>query len=173
MEAIRSSETSVQSTKSTRHHTPEDGILHSHRRENLKSYIRRRCLRKELQFILVRYVCPSAGFIVVTTARRKGEGMFWKCPLPISVCLWLYSPFVGPWPLFQFLNLYTDGRTPWTGDQPVARPLPTHKTTQTQNKRTQTSMPWVGFEHTIPALDRAKTLHVSDRAATVIGANHR
>jgi hypothetical protein len=39
MEAIRSSETSVQSTTSTRRHTPEDGILHSHRRENLKSYI--------------------------------------------------------------------------------------------------------------------------------------
>jgi hypothetical protein len=41
----------------------------------------------------------------------------------------------GPWPLFQFLNLYTVGRTPWTGDQPVARPLPTHRSTQTQNKR--------------------------------------
>jgi hypothetical protein len=27
------------------------------------------------------------------------------------------------WPLFQFLNPYTDGRTPWTGEQPVARPL--------------------------------------------------
>jgi hypothetical protein len=39
MEAIRSSATSVQSTISTRRHTPEDGILHSHRRENLKSYI--------------------------------------------------------------------------------------------------------------------------------------
>jgi hypothetical protein len=39
MEAIRSSETSIQSTTSTRLHTPEDGILHSHRRENLKSYI--------------------------------------------------------------------------------------------------------------------------------------
>jgi hypothetical protein len=39
METIRSSETSVQSITSTRCHTPEDGILHSHRRENLKSYI--------------------------------------------------------------------------------------------------------------------------------------
>jgi hypothetical protein len=38
MEAIRSSETSVHTT-CTRRHIPEDGILHSHRRENLKFYI--------------------------------------------------------------------------------------------------------------------------------------
>jgi hypothetical protein len=37
MEAIRSSETSVNIT-STRCHIPEDCFLHSHRRENLKSY---------------------------------------------------------------------------------------------------------------------------------------
>jgi hypothetical protein len=37
LEAIRSSETSVQ-TRSTRRHIPEDGIHHSHRCENLKSY---------------------------------------------------------------------------------------------------------------------------------------
>jgi hypothetical protein len=42
---------------------------------------------------------------------------------------------------FRFLILYIVGRTPWTGDQPVARPLPTHRRTQTQNKCTQTSMP--------------------------------
>jgi hypothetical protein len=40
--------------------------------------------------------------------------------------------FVGPWPLLQFLDLYTVGRTPWMGDQPVARPLPAHRTTQTE-----------------------------------------
>jgi hypothetical protein len=36
---------------------------------------------------------------------------------------------------FSFLILYTIGRTPWTGDQPVARPLPTHRTTQTQTHK--------------------------------------
>jgi hypothetical protein len=45
--------------------------------------------------------------------------------------LWHYlsvalQPFVGPWPLFSFLIFYTLSRTPWTGDQPVARPLPAH-----------------------------------------------
>jgi hypothetical protein len=52
----------------------------------------------------------------------------------------------------EFLNPKRIGRTPWTGDHPVARPLPT----QTQNKRTQTSMPWVGFEPMIPAFERGQ-----------------
>jgi hypothetical protein len=75
-------------------------------------------------------------------------------PPPISIYLWLYSHFVGPWPLFTFLIFYTDGRTPWTGDRSVARPLPAHRTAQTQNKRTQTSMLRVGFEPTIPVFER-------------------
>jgi hypothetical protein len=87
----------------------------------------------------------------------------------LTIYLRLYSPS-GPWSLFfQFLNLYTVGRTPWTGDQAVARLLSTHRTTQTQNKHTQTFMPRVGFEPTIPVLEQAKTVHALDRAATVIG----
>jgi hypothetical protein len=38
MEATCSSETSIP-TGTTRYHIPDDGILHSHRRETLKSYI--------------------------------------------------------------------------------------------------------------------------------------
>jgi hypothetical protein len=72
---------------------------------------------------------------------------------------------------FSFLILYTVSSTPWKGDQPVARPLSTHTATQTQNKRTQTSIPRVGFEPTIPVFERAKTVHVFDRAAIVISTS--
>jgi hypothetical protein len=41
------------------------------------------------------------------------------------------TALVGLWPLLQFRNLfYTVDGTPWTGDQPVSRPLPTHRTIQ-------------------------------------------
>jgi hypothetical protein len=72
---------------------------------------------------------------------------WYKIPLETVRNLFIHSsmalqPFVGPWPLLQFHNIfYTDGRTFRTSDQPVTRPLPTHRTTQKQNKRTQTSMP--------------------------------
>jgi hypothetical protein len=50
------------------------------------------------------------------------------------------------------------------GDQPVARPQPTHTTAQTQNKRTQASMLQVEFEPTIP-------VHALDRVTTGIGVD--
>jgi hypothetical protein len=81
----------------------------------------------------------------------------------IYVCIYLLL-FVGPWPLFSFLLFYTVGSTPRTGDQPVARPLPAHRTAQTQNKRTL-----VKLEPTIPVFQRAKTILALDREATVFG----
>jgi hypothetical protein len=38
MDAVKASETSVNSYQTTRRYNPEGGHLHSHRRENLKSY---------------------------------------------------------------------------------------------------------------------------------------
>jgi hypothetical protein len=98
-------------------------------------------------------------------------------PLNVSIYLDIYLSIYGSTVLllgldhiFSFLILYRVSRTPWTGDQLVARPPPTFRTTQTQNKRTQTSMLLVGFEPTIQASERAKTVHTLDRAATVIGS---
>jgi hypothetical protein len=59
------------------------------------------------------------------------------------------------------LSLYKVGKTPWRGDQPFARPLPTHRTKQTQ----------YGFELTTPVFERAKTIHALDRSANVIGSH--
>jgi hypothetical protein len=86
----------------------------------------------------------------------------------LSVCLWLYSPLLDLGRFFSSQICYTVCRTPSTGDQSVTRPLPTHRRAQTQNKSTQTSMPQVGFETTISAFERSKTVHTLDRTATVI-----
>jgi hypothetical protein len=51
MEAIRSSETSH--TRSTRRHIPEDSILQSHPRENLKSYKNFKCYVLTIRIILI------------------------------------------------------------------------------------------------------------------------
>jgi hypothetical protein len=74
--------------------------------------------------------------------------------------------FVGPWQSFQFRNRYDsfDGGS-------ARRKAATYRT-QTQNKRTQTSTPRIGFEPTTPVLARAKTIHDLDRAATVIGGDN-
>jgi hypothetical protein len=54
---------------------------------------------------------------------------------------WLYILLLGPSLFFSFvIFFYTDDWTSWTSDQPIARPLPTHKTTQTQNRRTHSGI---------------------------------
>jgi hypothetical protein len=83
--------------------------------------------------------------------------------------LWLYSPLLGFGRHFSFLILYTVGRTPWTGDQPVARPLPTYRATQTQNKHThrQPCLEWDSNPRSQRSTERR--LHASEGATTVIG----
>jgi hypothetical protein len=91
-------------------------------------------------------------------------------PVYLSIYLAMsLQPFVAPWQLCQFLDLLHSQYESLDGDQAVARPLPTHRTAQTDNKRTQTSMPQVRFEPTITVFDPAKTVHALERAATMIG----
>jgi hypothetical protein len=78
-------------------------------------------------------------------------------------------PFVGPWPPFQLLDLFTEsvgllgrGISPSQG-----RYL--HTEQHKQRMHTQTSMSQVGFEPPIPLVEWAKTVHALDRVATVIG----
>jgi hypothetical protein len=103
-----------------------------------------------------------------TALERRAHSMSFTNILP-TIYLWLYSPLLELGRFFSFLILYTDGRTPRTGDQPVSKPLPTHRTTRTQNERIQTSLPQVGFETTIPVIERGKTLHALDRVARTTG----
>jgi len=59
------------------------------------------------------------------------------------------------------------GRAPWTGDRPIARPLPTQDGTYT--KRGHIFVPLAGFEPTIPGFERWKITRGLDGAAIGIG----
>jgi hypothetical protein len=104
-------------------------------------------------FWTLRYILRALGFLWQNERKReaintdRGERIRIVSNQHFSTSSYSYSssslmalqPFLlGPGLLFSFVMLFTDGRTPWTSDQPVARPLPTHRTTQTQNKRTHT-----------------------------------
>jgi hypothetical protein len=83
-------------------------------------------------------------------------------------CLWLYSPLFGLGRVFRFLIFYAVGGLPWTGDQPVAKPLPAQRIAKTQIKRMESHIQ-VGFGPTISLFEQAKTANALELAATVIG----
>jgi hypothetical protein len=75
--------------------------------------------------------------------------------------------FVGSLSPFQFLNP-TQSQDPMIGGT-APRKAATYTQNNTNTELTNTeSMPRVGFEPTIPVLDRAKTVNALDLAATVI-----
>jgi hypothetical protein len=82
-----------------------------------------------------------------------------------STALWTLAAFSVSYSHTQSVGLLGRGISP-----SQVRYL--HMTTQTQNKRVQTSMPRVVFEPTIPVFKWTKTVHALDRAATVIGPCH-
>jgi hypothetical protein len=72
-------------------------------------------------------------------------------------------PSVGPSSLLQFRNLTQTVALLGRVSSPLqGRYLYTERTHRHPSF-------WVGFEHTIPAFERTKTVHALDRAATVIG----
>jgi hypothetical protein len=87
-----------------------------------------------------------------------------KYQINCTVLLWLYSPSLDLGRFFSFL-IYTQsvGLLGRRISSSQGRYL-----TQTQHKRTQTSMPRLGFESTTPMFERAKTVRALDCAATVI-----
>jgi hypothetical protein len=65
------------------------------------------------------------SFVIhLTPHYTRTENTVYLSMAPQSFLLVLYC-------FFSLLILYTVSRTPWTGDQPVAKPLPTQRTTQT------------------------------------------
>jgi hypothetical protein len=63
-----------------------------------------------------------SGFEARTAAVGSQRLTAWAMARP------LFSPLLNLGNFFSFLILYTVGWIPWTGDQPVARPLPAHRT---------------------------------------------
>jgi hypothetical protein len=88
--------------------------------------------------------------------------------MALSIYLSLYSP-CGLWRGFSFLintqqvGLLGRGISPSQG----------HYLHREQQKHRQTSVRWVEFEPTIPMLERAKTVHALDGAATMLGYSTR
>jgi hypothetical protein len=90
-----------------------------------------------------------------------------KCgSLGVSQTYGLSWPVTGIALPFLLWILWTVGRTPWTGVQPVARPLPTQGNTNIEETRTDIL---VGSEPTIPVFEWAKAFYALDRSVTVTG----
>jgi hypothetical protein len=102
---------------------------------------------------------------------NKTGGIIFK--LLINFYLSIYGATVLCWTLvdfFSFLILYTVDRTLGRGISPSQGRYLHIQQHKSPNKGTQTFIPWVGFEPTIPAFERAKTIHALDRATNVICA---
>jgi hypothetical protein len=76
--------------------------------------------------------------------------------------------FVVPWPLFQFLGPIHSLQESLDGGS-AHRKASTYTRDSTNTVKTQTFMSAVGLQPTIAVLERASTVHASDRAATLIG----
>jgi hypothetical protein len=121
----------------------------------------KKSLRTKLENIVsAQYTCFTPGFVMFSFVYIKENGATALVLLRHAYIFllhhflfvhsfihqWLYSPLLGAGRYYSFVIICRGGRTPWTEDLSVSMLLPTQMTAQTQNKRTQTSMPQVGFE---------------------------
>jgi hypothetical protein len=84
----------------------------------------------------------------------------------VGVCLSIYLSMVT----FSVFNPIQSRQESLDGGSVRRKAAPYTQIEQhKQNKRIQTSMSWVGFEPTISASERTKTVHALDREATVTG----
>jgi hypothetical protein len=113
------------------------------------------------------YTCACNPLIVIShwgILQKQSFSLFF---IHSSMAL---QPFVGPWRLLQFRNFFTQtvellgrGISP-----PQGRYLHSEQHTHRINAHRYPCL-WMEFEPTIPAFERAKTVHFLDRATSVIG----
>jgi hypothetical protein len=84
------------------------------------------------------------------------------------LALWLYNN-LDLSRFFSSLAFYTDGRTPWTGDQPVARPIPANNNTNTINAQNTDIHVLSGIRTHDPSVRAGEEVYALDRTATMIG----
>jgi hypothetical protein len=130
--------------------------------ENLKGRISKRCVLCSDLLQKSRYPDTATSD---TASLLPGRSAGWEWAKLTSPNIYLsIFPAAPTWSighplntLFQFSFLILRRQSVW-----LSQGLYLHRTTQTQNKRKETSMPWVGFEPTVPAFERAKTVRALD-----------
>jgi hypothetical protein len=99
----------------------------------IKNNTSRHCCSSLLRYPLLHVCSTLLQFLACmgVWGNPRSANFVWRLLLELTMYLSIYGSTIllDLGRFFQFLTLYTVGRTPWMGDQPVARPLPTNRTT--------------------------------------------